>query len=63
VENELRSSVYTIKDIHYAENVELEIFVEEANKQLFVEWMTELTNGRAEIKEGNTEYLEELIEI
>lgn len=58
VENELRSSDYTIKDIHYTENVELEIFVEEAEKQAFVDWMTELTNGRAEIAEGATEYLE-----
>jgi uncharacterized YigZ family protein len=58
VENELRSSVYTIKDIHYAENVELEIFVEETEKQAFIDWMTELTNGRAKITEGETEYLE-----
>lgn len=58
VENELRSSDYTIKDIHYSENVEMEIFVEETEKQTFVDWMTELTNGRAEIREGETEYLE-----
>jgi uncharacterized YigZ family protein len=63
VENELRSSVYTIKEIHYLENVELEIFVDETKKQTFIEWMMELTNGRAEIKEGKTEYLEESIEI
>lgn len=58
VENELRSSDYTIKDIHYLENVELKIFVDETEKQTFIDWMTELTNGRAEIKEGETEYLE-----
>jgi uncharacterized YigZ family protein len=58
VENELRSSDYTIKDAHYSENVELEIFVEEAEKQTFVDWITELTNGRAKIAEGETEYLE-----
>ncbi|BDG45759.1 MULTISPECIES: YigZ family protein [Parageobacillus] len=58
VENELRSSDYTIKDTHYSENVELEIFVEEAEKQTFVDWITELTNGRAKIAEGETEYLE-----
>jgi uncharacterized YigZ family protein len=63
VENELRSSVYTIKDIHYLENVELEIFVDEEKKQTFIEWMMELTNGRAEIREGETEYLEQQIEI
>lgn len=58
VENELRSSDYTIKDIHYLENVKLEIFVDETEKQTFIDWMTELTNGRAEIAEGETEYLE-----
>jgi uncharacterized YigZ family protein len=58
VENELRSSIYMIKDIHYSENVGLEIFVDETKKQTFIEWMTELTNGRAEIAEGETEYLE-----
>jgi uncharacterized YigZ family protein len=58
VENELRSSTYTIKDIHYLENVKLEIFVDETKKQTFVEWMIELTNGRAEVTEGETEYLE-----
>jgi uncharacterized YigZ family protein len=63
VENELRSSVYTIKDIHYLENVELEIFVDEEKKQTFIEWMMELTNGRAEIREGETGYLEQQIEI
>jgi uncharacterized YigZ family protein len=58
VENELRSSIYEIKDIHYLENVEIEVFVEEGQKQAFVEWMTELTNGKADINEGEVMYLE-----
>lgn len=33
VENELRSSIYMIKDIHYSENVELEIFVDETKNK------------------------------
>jgi uncharacterized YigZ family protein len=63
VENELRSSIYEIKDIHYLENVEMEVFVEEGQKQAFVEWMTELTNGKAHIFEGITTYLEKEVEI
>lgn len=58
VENELRSSIYTIKTIHYLENVEIEVFVEETDKSTFIDWMTELTNGRAEMSEGETVYLE-----
>jgi putative IMPACT (imprinted ancient) family translation regulator len=63
VENELRSSIYEIKDIHYLENVEIEVFVEEGQKQAFLEWMTELTNGKAYIFEGITTYLEKEVEI
>ncbi|MBA2871304.1 putative YigZ family protein [Anoxybacillus calidus] len=61
VENELRSSVYEIKEIHYLENVEIETYVEEGQKQAFIEWMTELTNGKAEIYEGEAVYLEKEI--
>ncbi len=58
VENELRSSIYPIKTIHYLDNVEIEVFVEETDKQQFIDWMTELTNGRAEMNEGETTYRE-----
>jgi len=58
-ENELRSSVYTIKEIHYLEKVELETFVEEGDKESFSTWMVELANGQAEIREGEVLYLEE----
>lgn len=60
-ENELRSSVYTIKEIHYLEKVELETFVEEGEKESFSAWMVDLTNGQAEIREGGVLYLEETI--
>jgi uncharacterized YigZ family protein len=61
VENELRSSIYDIKDIHYLENVEIEVYVEEGQTQKFVEWMTEMTNGQSEIFEGKVTYLEKLV--
>jgi uncharacterized YigZ family protein len=61
IENELRSSVYTIKDIHYLEAVEFEVFVEEGQKQNFSNWMTDLTNGQGEIIEGELLYLEETV--
>ncbi|MGV3464054.1 MAG: YigZ family protein [Heyndrickxia sp.] len=58
VENELRSSVYEIKEIHYVDNVEIETFVEDDQVEQFKEWMVELTNGQAEISEGEVLYLE-----
>ena len=58
VENEIRSSHYRLKEIHYLETVEVEVYVEEASKELFIEWMTELTNGQGDIHETELEYLE-----
>jgi uncharacterized YigZ family protein len=61
IENELRSSVYTIKDIQYLDTVEFEVYVEEDQKLNFSNWMTELTNGQGKLKEGEMLYLEETI--
>ncbi|MEH7308728.1 YigZ family protein [Neobacillus drentensis] len=58
IENELRSSIYILKNIQYLENVEVEVFVEEEKQQAFTEWMIELTNGQAEITKGEMTYLE-----
>jgi uncharacterized YigZ family protein len=62
LENELRNSFYLLKEIHYADMVEIETFVEEAQTEAFTEWMTELTNGQADIRAGETTYLEEDVE-
>ncbi|MDR0138794.1 YigZ family protein [Metabacillus idriensis] len=59
VENELRNSHYQLKEIHYLDNVEVETFVEEGQKDQFIEWMTELTNGQGEISESAQIYLEQ----
>lgn len=58
VENELRSSRYSIKKIHYLDNVEIETYVASGEEEAFTKWMTELTNGQAKIWEGETLYLE-----
>ena len=58
IENELRSSVYGIKDIHYLDNVEIETYVEDKEVQNFVDWMVELTSGQGEITAGDVVYLE-----
>jgi uncharacterized YigZ family protein len=61
VENELRSSIYILKEIHYLDNVEVETFVEESQTDAFIEWMTEMTNGQAKVKTGEGIYMEEII--
>ncbi|MFU8692129.1 YigZ family protein [Rossellomorea sp. FS2] len=61
VENDIRSSHYQLKEIHYLDAVEVEVYVEEAAKDDFTSWMTELTNGQGEITESEVEYLETLI--
>ncbi|MGX2961673.1 YigZ family protein [Peribacillus sp. JNUCC 23] len=58
LENELRSSIYEVKEIHYLENVMIETYVEETGKESFMSWMTELTNGQNRMEEGEQLYLE-----
>ncbi|MBS2970695.1 YigZ family protein [Metabacillus sp. KIGAM252] len=59
LENELRSSEYLIKEIHYLNDVEIETFVASDQTDTFTKWMTELTNGQSEITQGDVTYLEE----
>ncbi|HWJ77436.1 MAG TPA: YigZ family protein [Niallia sp.] len=61
VENELRSSIYQIKDIHYVENVEIDVYVESTQIDHYKAWITDLTNGQGTIKEKESIYLETLI--
>ncbi|WP_026559743.1 YigZ family protein [Bacillus sp. J37] len=63
VENELRSSTYLLKEIHYLNDVNVEAYVEEEKKTDFIKWMTELTNGQGDISEGDVVYLEEDVQI
>jgi uncharacterized YigZ family protein len=59
VENELRSSAYSIKDIHYEDKVEVETFVEDGETENFTAWMVEMTNGQGDITVGEQLYQEE----
>lgn len=58
VENEVRQSAYPLKEITYAEGVDLFLYVPLAEKETFTEWMTEMTNGQAAITSTATEFLE-----
>ncbi|MGG2063524.1 YigZ family protein [Bacillus sp. S14(2024)] len=59
IENELRNSTYAIKDIHYLDHVTFDTYVGENQKQLFIEWMIEITNGKCTINEDEMLYLEQ----
>jgi uncharacterized YigZ family protein len=59
IENEIRASEYQIKAIHYIDKVEIETYVEEAQTKAFKEWMTEMTSGQGEIREGEVVYMEQ----
>lgn len=61
VEKELRESDYIIKEIHYLDIVEVEVYVNEDQVSTFYDWLTELTNGQAGLKKGETDYLEVLL--
>lgn len=58
VENEVRASHYALRDISYAEGVELFVFVLKDEEQSFINWMTELTNGQANISRKNEQFIE-----
>ncbi|RXJ02294.1 YigZ family protein [Anaerobacillus alkaliphilus] len=59
LENELRDSRYLIKEINYLDNVEIVTYVTSGEEDAFRSWITDLTNGQAEIVLGDQEYLEQ----
>ncbi|MET3576800.1 YigZ family protein [Bhargavaea ullalensis] len=58
VENEVRLSPYPLDSMDYLDEVSLFIFVPAAEEDTFREWMTNLTNGQAEISCDRSEFLE-----
>lgn len=58
VENEIRQSAYPLKEISYADGVNLFVYVPVTEEDGFTAWMAELTNGQAEIVSTSSEFLE-----
>lgn len=58
VENEIRSSNYPLQHIDYADSVELFLYVPVLKEETFVEWITELTNGQANIERETQDFIE-----
>lgn len=58
IEKEVRASEYIIKEIHYLDIVELEVYVEIEKIEIFKSWMINLTNGQALLSDENCLFLE-----
>ena len=58
IENELAALPYVLKETRYTDRVEMDILVPMGEEDAFASWLTGLTNGQAEIKEGRTGYVE-----
>lgn len=58
VENEIRGSHYVLRDIQYAENVDVFVFVLKDEEQQLIDWLTELTNGQAIITCEDKQFIE-----
>ncbi|MEI4769580.1 YigZ family protein [Psychrobacillus sp. FJAT-51614] len=58
VENEVRNSEYPLKDINYADSVEVNVYVKAEDESKFSDWMTEITNGQTKIEIVEKEFLE-----
>ena len=58
LENELRASVHPIDQIHYLDQVQIDVLVKTTDVPDFLDWMTNMTNGQANLSSGSTRYLE-----
>lgn len=58
VENEVRNSIYPLKEINYADLVEVLVYTKAIEETDFINWMAEITNGQAKIELVEKEFLE-----
>jgi uncharacterized YigZ family protein len=58
LENELRASVHQIDQIHYLDQVQIDVLFKTADVPDFLDWMTNMTNGQANLSSGSKRYLE-----
>lgn len=61
VENEVRSSSYTLEEIRYLEGVEIIVSVLKEEEEQFRSWITELTNGQASITFEDAQFVEFIV--
>ncbi len=61
VENEIRSSSYTLEEIRYQEGVDIIVSVLKEQEDSFRKWVTEITNGQANITFENAQFIESVV--
>lgn len=59
VENELRQSAYTLRNIDYADRVVLHVAFQSGQEEEFQAYVTDMTNAQSEVTFGGQEYIEE----
>lgn len=62
VENEIRSSHYSLKEIQYTDSVEVFVYVLKDEIENFISWIIELTNGQATIESIETLFIEFILD-
>ncbi|RLL46667.1 YigZ family protein [Oceanobacillus piezotolerans] len=58
LENVLRNSTHILENIHYLENVEFIVYVQDGEEETFKNWMVDLTNNQAELSDLESKYIE-----
>lgn len=61
VENEIRSSSYSLEEIRYLEGVEIIVSVLKEDEEQFRSWITEMTNGQASITFEEAQFVEFIV--
>ncbi|EKU40906.1 YigZ family protein [Lysinibacillus capsici] len=61
VENEIRSSSYSLEEIRYLEGVEIIVSVLKEEEEQFRSWITEMTNGQASITFEDAQFVEFIV--
>ncbi|MCL1632662.1 YigZ family protein [Sporolactobacillus sp. CPB3-1] len=61
LENKLRESPYTVKSIGYSDKVTFDLLTDQKDHSAFIEFMTNLTNGQAEIEKKRELYVQEAL--
>ncbi|MGP4040741.1 YigZ family protein [Gracilibacillus sp. D59] len=58
LENELRQSPYLLEEMKYLEQVTFHVRTLVGEEENFIDWITNLTSGKVDIKEGDDSYFE-----
>ncbi|RYL95823.1 YigZ family protein [Sporolactobacillus sp. THM7-4] len=61
LDNQLRESSYLIKDIHYTDKVQFDVYTRQEESKIFASWITEQTNARAVLEKMAETYLQKKV--